>query len=115
MAGTRWTLEECFEEAKGESLPSRRRGWDCWYRHITLAMLAQPYLTVIRHQDEELIPVTVPEVRRLLTRLVWRENQPPDFVLYWLGGDGATKPEPNDANTNVVYLNCDCSIRGPAI
>ena len=34
--------------------------------------------------DEELIPVTVPEVRRLLTRLVWRENQPPDFVLYWL-------------------------------
>ena len=26
VAGTRWTIEECFEEAKGESLPSRRRG-----------------------------------------------------------------------------------------
>ena len=50
VAGTRWTLEECFEEAKGESLPSRRQGWDGWYRHITLAMLAQAYLTVIRHQ-----------------------------------------------------------------
>ena len=26
VAGTRWTIEECFEEAKGQSLPSRRRG-----------------------------------------------------------------------------------------
>ena len=37
------------------------------------------------HYDagEELIPLTVLEVRRLLTRLVWTENQPPDFILYW--------------------------------
>ena len=28
VAGTRWAIEECFEEAKGQSLPSRRRGWD---------------------------------------------------------------------------------------
>ena len=27
VAGTRWTIEECFEEAKGQSLPPRRRGW----------------------------------------------------------------------------------------
>ena len=27
--------------------------------------------------------MTVPEVRRLLTRLVWTESQPPDFILYW--------------------------------
>ena len=27
VAGTRWSIEECFEEAKGQSLPSRRRGW----------------------------------------------------------------------------------------
>ena len=33
--------------------------------------------------DEELIPITVPEVRRLLTRLVWTESQPADFILYW--------------------------------
>ena len=32
--------------------------------------------------DEELIPLTVPEVRRLLTRLVWKESQPSDFILY---------------------------------
>ena len=33
--------------------------------------------------DQELIPLTVPEVRRLLTRLIWAESQPPNFVLYW--------------------------------
>ncbi len=27
VAGTRWAIEECFEEAKGQSVPSRRRGW----------------------------------------------------------------------------------------
>ena len=28
VAGRRWAIEECFEEAKGQSLPPRRRGWD---------------------------------------------------------------------------------------
>ena len=31
--------------------------------------------------DEQLILLTVPEVHRLLTRLVWTENQPPEFIL----------------------------------
>ena len=98
VAGIRWAIEECFEEAKGQvGLDQYEvRRWDGWYRHITLAMLAQAYLTVIRHQateqgekkghygpDEELIPLTVPEVRRLLTRLVWTENPPPEFILSW--------------------------------
>ena len=98
VAGTRWAIEECFEEAKGhvglDQYEVRR--WDGWYRHITLAN-AGPCVSV-RDQasgngtgrkggcygpDEQLIPMTVPEVRRLLTRLVWTENQPPDFILYW--------------------------------
>ena len=29
------------------------RRWDGWYRHITLAMLAQAYLSVIKHQAME--------------------------------------------------------------
>ena len=28
VAGTRWAIEECFEDAQGQSLPPRRRGWD---------------------------------------------------------------------------------------
>jgi hypothetical protein len=31
----------------------------------------------------ELIPLPVPEVRRLLWRLLWRSAPPPDFVLAW--------------------------------
>ena len=27
--------------------------------------------------------MTSPEVQRLLTRLVWSENQPPYFILNW--------------------------------
>ena len=40
VAGTRWAIEECFEEAKGEvGLDQYEvRRWDGWYRHITLAM-----------------------------------------------------------------------------
>ncbi len=30
-----------------------------------------------------LIPLTVPEVRRLRGRLVWSANPPPAFVLAW--------------------------------
>ncbi len=55
VAGTRWTIEECLEEAKGEvGLDQYEvRRWDGWYRHITLAMLAHAYLTAIRHQAME--------------------------------------------------------------
>ena len=55
VAGTRWAIEECFEEAKGEvGLDQYEvRRWDGWYRHITLAMLAHAYLAVIRNQAME--------------------------------------------------------------
>ena len=51
VAGTRWGIEVCFEEAKGEvGLDQYEvRKWDGWYRHITLAMLAHAYLMVIKH------------------------------------------------------------------
>ncbi len=29
------------------------RRWDGWYRHITLAMMAQAYLSVIKYQAME--------------------------------------------------------------
>jgi SRSO17 transposase len=50
VAGTRWAIEESFESAKGEvGLDHYEvRSWDGWYRHITLAMLAHAYLTVVR-------------------------------------------------------------------
>jgi SRSO17 transposase len=51
VAGTRWTIEMNFEAAKGEvGLDQYEvRSWVGWYRHITLAMLAHAYLTVVRN------------------------------------------------------------------
>jgi hypothetical protein len=52
VAGTRWAIEESFETAKGEVGLDRHevRSWQGWYRHITLALLAHAYLTVLRAQ-----------------------------------------------------------------
>ena len=101
VASRRWATEECFEEAKGQvGLDQYEvRRWDGWYRHITLAMLTHAYLVVIRYhatthgcqeergggpnRDRSLIPLTVPEVPRLLTRLIWTPNRSADFVLSW--------------------------------
>jgi SRSO17 transposase len=49
VAGTRWTVEECFEAAKGEvGLDQYEvRSWHGWYRHITLSMLAHAFLTAL--------------------------------------------------------------------
>lgn len=49
VAGSRWAIEECFEAAKGEvGLDQYEvRSWHGWYRHITLAMTAHAYLTVL--------------------------------------------------------------------
>jgi SRSO17 transposase len=50
VAGSRWTVESGFEEAKGEvGLDHYEvRSWTGWYRHITLAMWALALLTVMR-------------------------------------------------------------------
>jgi SRSO17 transposase len=50
VAGTRWTIEAGFEQAKGEvGLDQYEvRSWTGWHRHITLAMLAHAYLAVLR-------------------------------------------------------------------
>ena len=50
VAGSRWTIESCFEAAKGEvGLDQYEvRSWTGWHRHVTLAMLALAFLTVVR-------------------------------------------------------------------
>jgi SRSO17 transposase len=50
VAGTRWTVEICFEAAKQEVGLAQYevRSWTGWYRHITLACLAHAFLTVVR-------------------------------------------------------------------
>jgi SRSO17 transposase len=60
VIGTRWTVEQCFEEAKGEvGLDEYEvRSWQGWYRHITLCMLAHAFLVVLRTQSQMLMEDT---------------------------------------------------------
>ncbi len=55
VAGARWAIEECFQSAKGQcGLDDYQvRRHPGWYRHITLAMAAHAYLTVMRAQHLE--------------------------------------------------------------
>ncbi|MFJ1548080.1 IS701 family transposase [Streptomyces sp. NPDC088246] len=81
VAGVRWSVEECFQAAKGQvGLDHYQvRHWTSWHRHITLAMLALAFLTAAAgdaapqrsadpHQharSSDPIALTVPEIRRL--------------------------------------------------
>jgi SRSO17 transposase len=53
VAGARWTVEQCFEEAKGETGLDHYevRYWQSWHRHITLSMMAHAWLTSIRRSE----------------------------------------------------------------
>jgi hypothetical protein len=101
VAGRRWVIESAFESAKEEvGLDQYEvRSWAGWHRHITLAMLADAFLAVVRarvHEREsvldqatkkeratDLLPVTIPEVRRLLWWLVWDKVPSPGHILGW--------------------------------
>src|SRR6266496_4751338 len=52
VAGMRWTVEESIQTAKGEvGLDHYEvRSWTGWYRHMTLAMWSQAFLSVIREE-----------------------------------------------------------------
>ncbi len=50
IASTRYTVEQCIEEAKGETGLDHYevRYWQSWYRHITLSMMAHAWLASVR-------------------------------------------------------------------
>ncbi|CAL9334171.1 IS701 family transposase ISRhosp2 [Streptomyces sp. enrichment culture] len=54
VAGSRWTIEECFQAAKNEcGLDEYEvRRYPGWYRHITLAMLAHAVLAALAAQPQ---------------------------------------------------------------
>jgi hypothetical protein len=112
VAGARWAIEESFQIAKDDlgldQYEARSR--QGWHRHVTLVMLVQAYLTVLRAQEApapgpspeaptgkkkastrrgnvdgpELMPLSVPEVRRLVWWLVWgRRARPAEPIWRW--------------------------------
>ncbi|WP_436975839.1 IS701 family transposase [Nonomuraea angiospora] len=89
IAGIRWAVEESFQAAKGQvGLDHYQvRGWTPWHRHITLAMLALALLAAIAAAQpsttDDRIPLTLPEIRRLLAALVLTRHPSTVHVLRW--------------------------------
>jgi SRSO17 transposase len=52
VAATRYTVEQCIEEAKSETGLDEYevRYWHSWHRHITLSMMAHAWLAAVRYQ-----------------------------------------------------------------
>jgi SRSO17 transposase len=50
IAGVRWSVEECFELAKGDCglADYEVRGWVGWHRHVTLSLWALAVVAVVR-------------------------------------------------------------------
>jgi SRSO17 transposase len=55
VAGARWTVEQCLEEAKGETGLDQYqvRSWQSWHRHVTLSLLAHAVLAWMRQAATE--------------------------------------------------------------
>ena len=56
VAGSRWKVEEGYEQAKGEAGLDQYevRTWRAWYRYVTLSLVAYAALAVLRRQAHEL-------------------------------------------------------------
>ena len=55
VSGQRWTIESCFQCAKGETGLDHYevRNYEGWYRHVSLSMLAAAMLTAVRMKGEK--------------------------------------------------------------
>ena len=93
VAGIRWCVEECFQAGKGEvGLDQHQvRKWTSWYRYTTLVMLAHALLVVIAAHErqhrprvaDELIPLTVNEIRHLFAKLITNTVHTISYWLHW--------------------------------
>jgi SRSO17 transposase len=89
VAGQRWLIEQSLEAAKGECGLDHYevRYWQGWYRHITLSMLAHAVLSALRAREEKTphaqVRLSVPELRHLLTALLWLGWQGIEHLLHW--------------------------------
>jgi hypothetical protein len=118
------TIEERFQQAKdqvGRDHDQVRR-WPGWYRHHTLALLAHAVLVVTHAKATTgegakggrgrltgglgLLPLTVPEVRRLLVALGWTTPIQPGLVLAWSRCADASRPAPDAHTTSDTNKKC---------
>jgi SRSO17 transposase len=92
VAGSRWKIEDGF--AAGKELAAldehQVRSWTSWHRWTILALLAHAFLAVLataqapgqNPDDDQLIPLTCNEIRRLFTGL-GQQPATPRIQLHW--------------------------------
>jgi hypothetical protein len=69
VSGTRWRVEEYFEEAKGDlgMADYKACAWTSWHHHMSLVALAHLFITLTRRDVKEDFPeLTLPLAMRLL-------------------------------------------------
>lgn len=96
VAGTRWSIEECFQTGKNETGLDHYqvRLYPAWYRHITLVMFALAFLAVTRASlcdqptsaptdpAHDLITISANEIRRMFA-LSTRPTPNQDHAWHW--------------------------------
>jgi len=85
--GLRWTVEENFELAKGETGLDHYEVTKLgdWYHHITLSLLALAFMKAVpRGWGEKSASISVPEVRQLLVVVLPRVQWDLATALGWL-------------------------------
>lgn len=93
VAGIRWTVEEGFQAAKGQvGLDQHQvRRWQSWHRFTTLALAALAVLAICtaqttepdRHDQPDMIRLTVNEIRRLINTLIIQPIRDLTHHLHW--------------------------------
>jgi hypothetical protein len=92
VAGSRWKIEDGFAGGKELAAPDEHqvRRWTSWPRRTILALLARAFLAVLaatqadhgNPDDDQLIPLTCHEIRRLFTGLC-QQPTAPRIQLHW--------------------------------
>ncbi len=69
VTGTRWRVEEFFEDGKGDFGMSdyEARAWTSWRHHMTMVALAHLFMTTTKHELQEEMPeLTLPLALELM-------------------------------------------------
>lgn len=77
VTGTRWRVEEFFEDGKGDFGMSdyEARAWTSWHHHMTMVALAHLFMTTTKHELQEDLPeLTLPLALELMKATMSRRT-----------------------------------------
>jgi SRSO17 transposase len=95
-AGLRWPIESCFQDAKGQTGLDQHqvRTWRSWHRYTTLVLVAYAFLAVLAARQprpastmdppaDQIPPLSVAEIRRLLVHVFTKPHTTMQTALTW--------------------------------